>query len=279
MSQIALDPLLDKQKVLRKKRRGFAAYLSFFALLALALALFLAKKHLAYKMENLALFPKLALQIGSDDLSQKNKELLYSFIQEKKDSPLLPKEEIAKLALDLFSTSHLAKISIIALPGQKTTLFVQTKPRSAEVCVLADKLRLLSQDGLIYGECLDALKQKKITGIFAANESFEYLPADNKLKIEEGKEILLEEAVRAMDLLKNEHLDFSTLEFDSNIGFKVELLNRKILVTLGRAPFSSKIKRLKAILQKDDPLLYEIDLDYEDKAFLLTKDYEKKSDA
>ena len=204
-------------------------------------------------------------------LTEKERENFISFFSFNAKKSL---KEVKEIGLAFFAGSELSSLQFIQIPNRDGLIKIVTKNRDKVLKIQADQLRYIASDGTIYGQAESTANLPVLDGLFDTTDAFFFFAEENRLVPEEGKEIVIEEALRLLDLLTRENYLVPNIHFDPNTGFNA-LLKNSIAVNFGRAPFATKIKRLKFILNKPDSSIDAIDLDYEGKAFLSKKPNEK----
>lgn len=208
--------------------------------------------------------------IGSSTLSAADKEAVDGIIHN------MALESTLDLAQLSESIQHLGLFSTVTSFRQTNdSVVIRLARRTPFVLINTDVLRLLTEDGIVYGvasqEQIASLP--KVYGLFAERKQFIFA-SDHSLPLGESETEKIKEAILLYQTTKDQGIPLSTLEFQKFRGFFAVLAEGGTTVTFGRAPFEAKIQRLKTILTqlKAKSILSErIELDYEGKAFVKEK--------
>ena len=182
------------------------------------------------------------------------------------------------------SLSPVATVSILRLSDRLVVLHL--KKRQPFLCVDADKLRLATAEGEVYGLADDprSCPGPILTGVFATPQRLIFKP-DGTLQISATEQADIRNAIaltaetRAAGLAiqritsqKFRGLDFSLVASSGSPG--TEQKSEEISVTIGQPPYHPKIEKLKNLLAKireRGDRAERIELDYHGKAFIKTK--------
>ena len=159
---------------------------------------------------------------------------------------------------------------------ESNKLVVSLKKRSPVLAVMADRLRFLTRDGVVYGESQDNKPiLHRLNGVFTSRNTDTFtLDSDNRLVTTEIERQILTEAVELNEAVKASSVAIDFIDFQEYRGFILHLAADQVEVTIGRTPFGIRLKRLEstmAHLKKSGILFSRIELDYEGKAFIKEK--------
>ena len=200
-------------------------------------------------------------------------------------------EEVRRIAQDLLRTGDRSELVNLASSIQRVDgyghvhalrvtndrLLISLRPRIPVMCVEADQLRLVSDQGEIYGlagiEGKPSCPGPKLIGIFGNNEKFELSDTQTVNLTPEVQTAVLE-AITLLNDANSHEMKFLSIEFRKHRGFTVQLDGIETMVSLGRAPFLPKLDKLKLLLGKlasRGEVAMRIELDYQGKAFVKLK--------
>jgi hypothetical protein len=173
-------------------------------------------------------------------------------------------------ALGPYASVHVSRLGL-------DQILVQLRPRVAALCVQADRLRFVSEDGEVYGSPDVGMDPDDngcpgptLSGVFR-DARFPSLKEDATLPLEPEQRVALQEAVELARLLKAKGQAVDTLEWRPFRGLFLKLTATDTDVALGRAPFGQKVDKLAEILEKlavKGQQAARIELDYQGKAFV-----------
>ncbi len=184
--------------------------------------------------------------------------------------------DIDQIAKRLHKGTDLERIHIFRPTPEQ--LIVSLKKRIPVLSVMADRLRFLTRDGVVYGEIHDNQTPLiRLNGVFSgrSDDHFE-LSETNSLVTSENEKNVLSEAVELNDVVQARGLMVDFIEFQEYRGFVIHLADENIEVAIGRKPFDMRLKRLQTTidqLKKNGILFSRIELDYDGKAFIKEKKF------
>jgi hypothetical protein len=172
--------------------------------------------------------------------------------------------------LGIFSDVRITKIS----PNQLIISLIQRQP---VFCVEADKIRLVSSLGDIYG-FLDMRSGETcpgpiLSGLFE-DKSSHTLSDGQTLIVDDQTKGMVQEALTLLQDVQKRSVKIEKFHIEKFRGFVVELSSQGTEVALGRAPFVEKLDKLNGILEKlavRQEQAQRIELDYQGKAFVKLK--------
>jgi hypothetical protein len=183
----------------------------------------------------------------------------------------LQKVAAAIQRLDAYSQVHVLKLG-------PDSAAVQVHLRQAAFCVEADKLRLVSVDGDVYGSVerpesgASGCPGPILTGLFDAKQQAKLtLESDFTLSLNAEQKAALTEALELWGEAQRRDLQLASLSYRKYRGFFAALSGQDLEIAMGRAPFADKLDRLKGILSKlaqKGEQAARIELDYQGKAFI-----------
>ena len=148
--------------------------------------------------------------------------------------------------------------------------------RIPAMLIEADKIRILSKNGDIYGST-DLNKTEHPTilrGVFSRESKKFLLNTDNTIIVSEEERDVITSALTLLSESSERSLDIEQIRYQPHRGFVVKYRDKNFLISFGNPPFEKKFKRLFNVLKsmKDDTdEIMSIELDYSDKAFLSLK--------
>ena len=150
------------------------------------------------------------------------------------------------------------------------------KLRTPVFLVEADKLRYMTESGIIYGEAKepDIEKFPTLTGLFSERTSSYRLLEDQSVELRAEEKTIASEAIQLLAICRNKGLNPIKIEHIIYRGFSMILDENKTEIMIGRAPFWASIDRLHQILVKlkeKGKVATRIELDYAGKAFIKEK--------
>ena len=185
--------------------------------------------------------------------------------------------DMLRAAREIQQFSSFANVHFVKLSSHEMVLHVSR--REPLLCVEADRLRFLTRAGRIYGvakrynagqtDCPGPL----LTGIFPPKTTFRKRQ-DQTLAVGHSEQVAVEEAIELFLMLGPMDVPVSQIRFERVRGFFVHATfaeDVQTVVALGRAPFTSKLAKLRDIranLQKNGDVAERIELDYQGKAFI-----------
>jgi len=163
----------------------------------------------------------------------------------------------------------LSKVHLIKTGADQFVLsFAQHNP---VLVLFGDRPRFVTEAGLVFGEPTpDQVNgYPRISGFDWTREA----PSrdDSSLDLPEDEQRLVNEAVQAWLAAKGEGLQIVEVQVNRYRGMTVRLSGDSTEISLGRAPYQDKVRRLKTILgdlAKKGSQAKRIELDYEGKAFV-----------
>lgn len=185
--------------------------------------------------------------------------------------------------LDLQKTAALiqrldaySNVSIVRLGSDRVA--VQVRLRVPMLCIEADRTRLVSAEGEVYGtadkDTPGACPGPLLTGVFDDDRSKLTLRSDFTLSLSDDEKTAVKEALELLREGKERGFAFEGITLKKYRGYFVSLNGRELEIAVGRAPFDRKLDKLKSILAdlagKGDRAA-RIELDYQGKAFIKLK--------
>jgi hypothetical protein len=182
--------------------------------------------------------------------------------------------ELEQIAKNLHRGTDFERIHVFKSEPQQ--FIVSLRKRTPVLAIMADRLRFLTKDGVIYGEVHDnQTPLSMLNGVFSsrASDSFEF-GEDGALVTTTAEKVALLEAVELNALANQKNLGVAQIDFQEYRGFILHLTIDSIEVAIGRSPFATRLKRLDSTmnqLKKNGILYSRIELDYDGKAFIKEK--------
>jgi len=168
-----------------------------------------------------------------------------------------------------------ARVNIVKIAPGRVAVYVQR--RTPALCIEADRLRLVSITGEVYGQ-VDKDNQAgcpgpTVTGIF---EHMTKLPmrADSTSALTDEEQALVKEALDLQRAGQTRGYTFAHMDYHKYRGFFVTLKDSDTEIAVGRAPFAGKFEKLQEIfakLARKNEQAQRIELDYQGKAFIKLK--------
>lgn len=224
---------------------------------------------------NLVLTPSWDISVLSN--LRQNKQKVLRIFEEKKSNFA----SLQSLADFLQKSFPLAQTNIIQTGPQKLKIILTE--RSPVLTLYAEKPRLISSSGEVYGEAgpkdihlpsaYDLLEKSRDSYIFSEA---------NALLISQEESERMTEALLILSLSEKFSLAPKSISFIPYRGFKLHLKGSSVEVFLGRKPFEYKFVKLLEILKQTQEANQEantIELDYEGKAFIKTSKIGEKVDS
>lgn len=272
--------VLSRQKPRRSGKRGLPNWVKPLFVACAALALVLTGRYL-WKRHVPRLFPagelvdwKVQLKVGGETaLDERLADKVLEVARDnlgKQQTPKLDRAADAVLKLDLFSRVHV-------LQRSKDEVVVNVRLRHPLLCIEADKRRLVSEDGDVYGSADDQpCPGPIVTGILDAPGLRYATRGDHALALTKEDQSLVREAVDLWKGAREKGYAVSVVDFKRHRGFAVTMpaASEGFEVALGRAPFDTKLSKLRDILDKlaaKGEQAVRIELDYHGKAFIKSK--------
>ena len=172
--------------------------------------------------------------------------------------------------IGIFSDVRITKIS----PNQLIISLIQRQPM---FCVEADKVRLVSSLGDIYGSIDtrngDTCPGPILSGLFEDRVSHN-LSDGQTLIVDDQTKSMIQEALMLLQDVQKRSVKIEKFHVEKFRGFVAELSSQGTEVALGRAPFVEKLDKLNGILEKlavRQEQAQRIELDYQGKAFVKLK--------
>lgn len=186
------------------------------------------------------------------------------------------RDDLRRAAKAAQQTEAYARIHVLKLASGEVV--VNVRPRTPLLCLEADKLRLVSADGSVFGTPdggrADACPGPVLKGLFEQGRTRFTLKEDFTLALDADETTALKEGLELLDGAKAQGLKLGAIEFRKFRGFFVTLQGNETEVAVGRAPFPGKLQKLQGILQKlseKGEVAVRIELDYQGKAFIKLK--------
>jgi cell division septal protein FtsQ len=273
--------VLKRQKPKRGRKKPLAARLKLYGgLTALALGV-AAGAYTVYTFKTKGVFVadgpdkidwKVTLKTNDPDpLPEKAAENVIAAV--KRHAGDGSKKSLAQAAEAVQKLDSYAQVSLIKLSPSE--LAVHVKRRVPTLCVVADRLRFVAADGVVFGTPDNASEcpGPTLTGAFEERRKF-VMKGDHTLQLENEERAVLKEAVELLRLAKEKKHAFAQVDYRRYRGFFVTLEGSGAGVAIGRAPFSAKLDKLQTILAKlqaKGQVAERIELDYQGKAFIKSK--------
>lgn len=187
------------------------------------------------------------------------------------------RRDMLRAAREIQQYSSFANVHFMKLSSREMVLHISR--REPLLCVEADRLRFLTRAGRIYGvakrynegqtDCPGPL----LTGIFPPKTTFRKRQ-DQTLAVSHSEQVAVEEAIELFLMLRPMDIPVSQIRFERVRGFFIHATlaeETQTVVALGRAPFTTKLTKLRdiraSLLEKGD-VAERIELDYQGKAFI-----------
>lgn len=193
-------------------------------------------------------------------LAEFDRETLQARLSESADAG----KSLDELAQIAGSLAPLSKVEVIRASPDK--IVIGFERRAPALRIDRGVIRLVDSAGFVYGSCCvlpaqDAEAQLPLlTGVLATDQS------GLSNKEEHG---LIREALGLNEGLAGKGLKAASLRYQNHRGFFAIMEPGDIEVSIGRAPFDDKLKRLAEVLERvDRQKVSRIELDYHGKAFI-----------
>jgi hypothetical protein len=166
-------------------------------------------------------------------------------------------------------TAHYVNIFKIS----NNQLLITIEPRKPVLSIKASKTRLITKEGLIYGEYNPSVHGEltRLTGILGDDDAALEMADDASYITTESQKKLIAEAIELFELTQGKLINLSSIRYIPYRGFAAKTKDDGIEVLLGRSPFNKRIDRLADILinlKKGGGVATRIELDYDNKAFV-----------
>ena len=192
---------------------------------------------------------------------------LESFVEKNQNSSRL------KLLTEKLEATFYFSDSTLIQTRQKH-LEIHAKEREPLFYILADKSRLVSKKGEVYGLYKTNYKNlPQLSNILDKNRKSFSLSKNKALKLSKTEIERIQEALLILRVSGNSSLGLKTLTYIPYRGFQASFYNNESVVILGRKPFKEKFIKLKEVynqLKRKGQKAKLIELDYEGKAFIKT---------
>lgn len=193
---------------------------------------------------------------------------LTDFDQESLQSKMLAAANkgasLQNLAEIAASAAPLAKVDIIRATPNK--IVIGFDKRDPKLRIMMQHQQLIDSSGFIYGKCCVIPGQDAeaslplLEGIATIENSG--IASDSRLSV-------IKEALVLARELNGLQLPSEKIRYQNHRGFFVTLQPDKLEISFGRAPFASKLQRLRDVLkQVERNKVSRIELDYHGKAFI-----------
>ena len=154
-------------------------------------------------------------------------------------------------------------------------LLVEIIPRSPVARILADRKRLVSGNGLVYGRA-DERKGRLplLTGFLPTDPGKLRWNSDASLNLKQDTRQRIRTALDLREQLRRSNIRVDRIHHVPFRGYGATVHPEGIQVTLGSPPFAHRIRRLREILlrlKRTGDLATRIELDYNGKAFVKTR--------
>ena len=204
-------------------------------------------------------------------LSEKQQGEIVRTLSEAQDLDHAHLESLARAILVMHRARSVALVRLA--PDRISVRMEFHEPRYR---VQADKTRLVSREGAIYGAPMTEkdMNLPFLNGIIHKGEEPASFHEDGRLVVTVETAELVKEAVKLIEALSEHNVTPSGVTFTPYRGFSVNLSDSELEVSFGRAPFGERPARLVAILDKlkaKGTLASRIELDFDGKAFIKEK--------
>ncbi len=193
-------------------------------------------------------------------LAEFDRETLQARLSESADAG----KSLDELAQIAGSLAPLSKVEVMRASPDK--IVIGFERRAPALRIDRGVIRLVDSAGFVYGSCCvlptqDAEAQLPLlTGVLATDQS----GLSNKEEHE-----LIREALGLNEGLAGKGLKAASFRYQNHRGFFAIMEPGDIEVSIGRAPFDDKLKRLAEVLERvDRQKVSRIELDYHGKAFI-----------
>lgn len=191
-------------------------------------------------------------------------------------------DDLKEAAQYIQNEASFESVRVIRTSQKQVTISI--KRRDGVMCVLADRLRLMTTTGSVYGrvnpkDCPGPV----VSGVFSDRdrESKFRLNTDMTIKLRTEERLALNQSVHLNQAIKLPGYKVKKIHFQKYRGFSIFILDQKgadnapkdaeFEVFLGSPPFENSLKRLDKILGKlkaRGQVAKRIELDYQGKAFI-----------
>lgn len=182
------------------------------------------------------------------------------------------------LVKDVYKDTSYEKVHVNRIEGR--TVYISLVPRSPIMKVLADKWRLLSKDGVVYGDGVvyeDSDNEKSLvslTGIFTDQSRFKFHKG-NFVVMNDKQKNAIKESLQLYKKLAKHNIIINELNYDYFRGFTIQLSDTNTRVVLGGLEnIEDKFSMLSKLLTKfknENLDISSVELDYKGKAIYKTR--------
>ena len=178
--------------------------------------------------------------------------------------------ELPKIATEIQEQFSARRVSIVRTG--ESELLVEIESHKPVLAIDFDGLRLINEDGYIYGHPQIQKDQifPLLTGL-AMWTSRPQMQEDQTYRISDSNQSIIFDALLLLRESLRYNIKYDQIHFDPYRGFKATLSQKDVSIQIGLAPFAEKLKRLNIILrnlERKGKSAKSIELDYQNKAFI-----------
>jgi len=185
-----------------------------------------------------------------------------------KEQPAALETLAAKLQVE-----HLAeRVSLVKTGAHR--MAVMLYPREPILRIEADKMRLLTKTGLVYGEPSDEPSGENLvvlTKFFDSQKARFDFAKDATLVLNKDEAKRIKDAIDLHEQAVASQLSLQSITYISHRGFELQLQEPPVVVMVGEPPYAEKLQQLRRLLDKtleNGRQVVRIELDYNGKAFI-----------
>ncbi len=180
---------------------------------------------------------------------------------------------MTRTARQIQQLESFASVHLLRLDREQVTVTLHR--RSPQLCLQADKVRLISSTGDVYGSPdPTACPGPVVLGIIQRANTHYAMQSNYTLELTDDEQTAVNEVLTLWSELQESKLAVASIEYRLYRGFIITLRDNATEVAVGRAPFNGRLSRLSEILAKlaqKGETAQRIELDYQGKAFIKLK--------
>jgi len=181
--------------------------------------------------------------------------------------------ELLKVARLVQKETLAMRVSLLRTNAKQLVMTIAM--RTPALRIEADGAQYVTADGDIYGKAgEDAQELPMIRGIFAGRSSVFLLTDEYSVALSETEKALVDEALTLYKEATAAGFAFTEYRYVTHRGFEAFDQTTELEVSLGRAPYESRLQNLRQVLaglKKRGSQATRIELDYDGKAFIKEK--------
>ena len=209
--------------------------------------------------------------------AESEKKRIISILKKGLSNQTIKTTSYQSIAEKLLMQSNYGSAHILKISDKK--FVINLKTRTPRFAVKADKLRVISASGIVYGSYKKSLGLPLLKGVFRRPKSAFRINKNNSLILSEDEQNLINEALLLSKVLLENSLKTKSITFERYRGFFADIPHLNLEVSFGRKPFQTKITKLFKVLSKlrqSGKVASRIELDYDGKAFVREKNNNEK---